>query len=171
MTLNITLLSRHVIYQAADFRLTDTGTGHPRDFIAQKGIVLSRFRWSAVIAFAGVGHTGSLDVAEWLASRTSQVPADAPFDQLISALLEADIWLQTVPAKHRRHTFSVGAFVGTRPVGVLVSNYESFHSRPSLTPRARLEVSYFRPGSPKLFLERVARGLMVLSGYRHEAVL
>ncbi len=141
MSLSITLLSRDFIYQSADFRLTDTHTNRPRDIVSQKAIVLSRFHWSAVVSFVGVGHTGRLDVAEWLATRTARIPLDAPFDGLIAALLEADAWLRAVARKDRRHTFSVGAFVGTRPQAVLVSNFESLHAPPSSTASERLSVS------------------------------
>src|SRR5579884_3884248 len=123
VTLNITLVSRKVIYQSGDYRLTDMRTLRPLDFMAQKQILLNRFGWSAVVAFAGVGHTGRIDVAEWLSSRASQIAQNASFQGLISVLLEADRFLCDLPLKFRRHTFSVGAFVGSRPFAALVSNW------------------------------------------------
>ena len=47
MSLNITVLSRRIIYQSGDFRLVD-GRGRPLDYQAQKQIQLNRFGWSAV---------------------------------------------------------------------------------------------------------------------------
>jgi len=147
MSLSITLLSRDSIFQCADFRLTDRRTKQPWDFVSQKVIVLNRFGWSAVVSFVGMGHTGQLDVAEWLASRTALIPHRAPVDELPAALLDANDWLQTLPGRSP-HTFTVGAFVGIQPRAVVVSNFESLHARPSSSPRERLEVSrctFFKP--------------------------
>jgi Tfp pilus assembly protein PilF len=140
VNLSITLSSRDIIFQCADFRLTDRRTKLPWDFVSQKVIVLNRFGWSALASFVGTGHTGQLDVAEWLASRTALIPQDAPFDELSGALLDANDWLQALP-RRSPHTFTVAAFAGASPRAVLVSNFESLHARPSSTPRERLEVS------------------------------
>ncbi|MHB8576203.1 MAG: tetratricopeptide repeat protein [Dehalococcoidia bacterium] len=161
MTLNITLTSRSVIYQCADFRLTDLRTDRPwqerhdgglRDFLAQKLIVVQRFHWSAVIAFAGIGHTGNVDVSEWLTEKLTQIPQEASFETLIAALTSADSWLGALSSDRRRHTFSIGAFVGSQPVGALVSNWESLHARAQQVAGPRLAVSRFKPGKPRLLV-------------------
>jgi Flp pilus assembly protein TadD len=140
VSLSITLLSPDVVYQSADFRLTDLRTKQPRDFVSQKAIVLNQFRWTALVTFVGIGHTGQLDVAEWLASRTTQIAPDAPSDELGEALLEANAWL--APLRGRPfHTFTVAAFVGVSPRAMLVSNFESLHARPLTAPRQKLELT------------------------------
>jgi len=47
--------------------------------------------------------------------------------------------------RDRFHTFSVGAFVGHRPLFAVVSNFESVYARPSRVPRPSLHASYLRP--------------------------
>jgi hypothetical protein len=42
----------------------------------------------------------------------------------LDELLKANDWLSTVPSPHNRHSFTVGAFVGSEPVFALVSNFE-----------------------------------------------
>jgi hypothetical protein len=151
VSLSITLLSHNVIYQCGDFRLTDFRTRQPLDFVSQKSIVLQRFGWTALVSFVGVGHTGQLDVAEWLAATTAQIPQDAAIDALGSALLEANDWLGLFPKRHA-HTFSVGAFVGVRPRAILVSNFESLHARPASTPGRNLKITQRFFGKPSILV-------------------
>jgi len=144
VSLNITVLAPRIIYQSGDFRLADRH-GRPVEIQAQKQILVSRFSWSAVVAFAGVGSVGQLMVADWLAGRTHEIPQSAEFDALIDVLLTADDWLKRQRLQDRFHTFSVGAFVGHRPLFGVVSNFESVHARPSRVPRPKLHASYRRP--------------------------
>ncbi len=144
VSLNITVVSREVIYQAGDFRLSDR-RGKPLTLEAQKQIPITRFGWSAVVAFVGVGSVDSLKVSDWLTERTGAIPNSASFDALIAVLLSADEWLKRVELKHRFHTFSVGAFVGHRPLFAMISNFEAVHALPSRVVRPRLRATYLRP--------------------------
>ena len=140
MSLSITLVSPKIIYQSADFRLTDLRTGQPWDFISQKSIPVNRWRWNALVSFVGIGHTQQIDVAEWVASRINNIGQDADFTELPNALIEADEWLRDLPGRHA-HTFTLAAFVGAQPRVILISNHQSLHSRPSMTPREHLSVT------------------------------
>lgn len=151
MSLNITVLSEDLIYQSGDFRLVDWH-GQRVNFEAQKQIQITRFRWSAVVAFVGIGSVRNLLVSEWLAGKTAELPQDANFGALIDVLLSADEWIQRLPLQRRLHTFSVGAFVGHRPLFAIVSNFEAVHARPSRLPRPRLQVSYLRPRRERVFV-------------------
>jgi Tfp pilus assembly protein PilF len=144
LSLNITVVSREIIYQSGDFRLSDRH-GKPLTLEAQKQIPITRFGWSAVVAFVGVGTVNSLKVADWLTERTAAIPQSADFDALIAVLLSADEWLRRVELKRRFHTFSVGAFVGHRPLFAMVSNFEAVHTKPSRVVRPRLRATYLRP--------------------------
>jgi hypothetical protein len=137
VTLNLTLATRKIIYQMGDFRVTDTTTGEYKDHIAQKQVQIQRFRWSALVSFAGVGSVGNLGVSDWLAGQTRKIPGDATVEALISLLLEADQWLRRVPPRHRRHTFTIAAFVGSKPLTALVSNFESIDGRQESSARTR----------------------------------
>jgi len=132
MTLNMTVVTRRCIYQSADYRLEDVATGKTCDFDSQKIVLVNRFRWNATVCFTGVGRTQKVDVSEWLAERIASIQHDDPFERLLDELLKADNWLSAVPALRKRHSFSVGAFVGSKPVFALVSNFE----KPWGLPRA-----------------------------------
>jgi hypothetical protein len=125
MTLNLAVTTHRCIYQSADYRLRDVRKGDTRDFETQKIVLVNTFGWSATVCFAGVGRTQNLDVSEWLADRVGSIQPDDPFERLLDELLTANEWLSTVSKPHdNRHSFSVGAFVGSEPVFALVSNFE-----------------------------------------------
>jgi len=111
-----------------------------------------RSGWAALVVFAGVGNTGRMDISEWLARKTGELPPDAKFEDLLRALRQANIWLQTVPRGIRRHTFSVGAFVGVLARLAMVSNYETTFGLPREQARSEMMVSFRRPTRPKLLL-------------------
>jgi hypothetical protein len=150
MTLNITILTRRAIYQSGDFRLLYTATGRWNDYTAQKQVLINRSSWSAVVAFAGVGETIQIKVTDWLAAQIAAIPYDADFRALIRALCSADSWL--APLRPRpAHTFSVGGFIGVKPVAALVSNFESIDGQRQPV-RDRLFVTETRPGKPRIIV-------------------
>jgi hypothetical protein len=63
MTLVLTVVSAKIIYQSADYRLTDLTTGAYGDFDTQKVFLVNALAWNATVAFAGVGRVGDVDVA------------------------------------------------------------------------------------------------------------
>ena len=152
MTLNITVVTRRCIFQSADYRLIDWASGQPSDFSTQKCVLVGASNWNATVCFSGVGRAGSLDVSEWLSEHVGSLQLADPFERLIDELLQADRWLTSVPVTLRRHSFSVGAFVGSEPRFVLVSNYERVLTKPAAVAATALSVSEFRPVKPKTFL-------------------
>ncbi len=159
MTLNITVATHRCIYQSADYRLLDLKTGTTFDFETQKIVLVSKFKWSATVCFAGVGRTHNLDVSEWLAARITSIRYDDPFERLLDELLEANSWLSTVPAPHNRHSFSVGAFVGSEPLFALVSNYEQPSRSAAPTASASLSVFQLRPTHSKTYVSGQAQAV------------
>jgi Flp pilus assembly protein TadD len=151
MTLNITVTTGRCIYQSADYRLMDVTSGKTYDFETQKIVLVNTFTWSATVCFAGVGRAHKLDVSEWLAERVASIAFGDPFERLLDELLTANSWLSAVPPPHNRHTFSVGAFVGSEPVFALVSNYEQPWGLPAQTAAPRLSVHRLRPKKPMTF--------------------
>ena len=145
MTLNITVATPRCIYQSADYRLLDWTTGQLTDFDTQKIVLTSNFRWTATICFAGVGRTHRVNVATWLAERVAAIQPEDPLERLLEELQTADEWLSDVPSPKNRHSFSVGAFVGGRPIFALVSNFEAVNAPPSPSARSRLSVTLLRP--------------------------
>jgi len=151
MTLNLTVTTRRCIYQSADYRLTDLESGTTIDFETQKIILVNAFRWSATVCFAGVGRTHDVDVSDWLADRVDSIQPDDPFESLLDELLKANEWLSTVSRPYNRHSFSVGAFVGSEPVFALVSNFEQPSGLAAATASANLSVFKVRPTKPRTF--------------------
>lgn len=156
MTLIITHLARRRILQSGDFLLTDRRTGEGIEYRAQKQIIVQRFRWTALVGFCGVAHTGREYVPEWIVRQLAAVPPDAPFDELLRRLRSAEVWLAGISPRHRSITFSIGAFVDFKPIFALISNFEAIGRPPrALHPReysAALSVSYVGPRADRLVL-------------------
>jgi hypothetical protein len=169
MTLNITLVTNRCIYQSADYRLTDVRTGHTRDFETQKIVLTGRYDWTATVCFSGVGHTGTIDVGKWLAER-APIIKDCPFDDLLEELLKASDWLSSVPPPDNRHSFSVGAFVGSTPVFALVSNYEEPYQPPRAVASPQMSVFTLRPALPETFISGQTQALKLEERARLHAI-
>ena len=152
MTLTLTITTPRCIYQSADYRLFDLRTRQPEDFQTQKIVLVNAFRWTAMICFAGVGRTNNIDVGEWLAERTAAIGQDAPFQQLLDELLTADTWLATVPEPYNKHSFTIGGFVGSKPVFALISNFENLGGLVSARASRRLSLFQMRPIKPQMFV-------------------
>jgi Tfp pilus assembly protein PilF len=149
MTLNITCLARRVIFQSGDFRLTDAGDGSVIDYPIQKQLVVSRFEWTALVAFCGVAHTGDEYVADWLVRQVQSTSMWGSFDESLGRLRQADSWLERFRLdRDRAFTISIGAFVKTTPVFVLISNFERLDRPPpadGFDVSDRLAITQARP--------------------------
>ena len=154
MTLNVTVLTSHCIYQSADYRLKDLQTNTTTDFQTQKVFIVNAFEWSATVCFTGVGRTRNpnLNVHEWLSGQLGLVQMNDPFERLIDELLKAKSWLSAVPAPQNKHSFSVGAFLGSKPVFVLISNFERPSGHKLSKASKSLSVFEVRVNKPKVFV-------------------
>ena len=158
MTLNITVVTRDCIYQSADYRLTDQKTNQTIDFETQKIVLVNTFGWTASVCFAGRGRTHDLDVSDWLVEHINSIQPDDPFERLLDELLQANDWLSSLSGD-RRHTFSVGAFVGSQPMFALVSNFEQPSGYTALNASTSLSVFEVRPTKPTIFLSGQKRAV------------
>lgn len=131
-------------------------TNEPFKFPTQKIILKNTFRWSATVCFAGVGLTNNLIVGEWLAERMNSIELDDPFERLLDELLTAQNWLST-SVGDKRHSFSVGAFVGSKPVFALVSNFEQLSGFRAETASQKLSVYLIHPSKPRTFVSGSGR--------------
>jgi hypothetical protein len=133
MTLSLTLVTPKDVYQCSDFRLTYVDPpGHYTDTDAQKIIVLSTMKWSALVQFAGVGKTSSgFDTTEWLAQLVSHVQPNASIQFIVSELLA--IGRQYIG--NAKHSFVVCGFEGEKPLIILVSNFQVCRILVSFSPR------------------------------------
>jgi Tfp pilus assembly protein PilF len=152
MTLTLTVTTRRCIYQSADYRLFDVRTGKVTDFETQKIVLINTFRWTATVCFAGVGRASNVDVGEWLAQRVAALGQNDPLERLLEELATADAWLSAVPPPYNKHSFSVGAFVGSEPVFALISNFERPSGLVADSASVRLSVFQLRPTKPMTFI-------------------
>lgn len=158
MTLNITVTTPRFIYQSADYRLFDCNSNTVFDFKTQKIFIKNTFKWTASICFAGIGKTGSIDVSEWLSKRLDSIQMDDTFDRLIEELLKADSWLSSIsdPVK-RRHSFSIGAFVESKPLFALISNFEELPKGvPAPLASQKLKAFSIQPTKPKTYCSGIS---------------
>lgn len=154
MTLTMTIVTSRCVYQSADYRLVDVESGRWVDFETQKIVFTQGEGWSASIAMSGVGRTPDIDVSEWLADRTKAFAFGLgdPFEDLIERLLEADDWLSTIAQRDKaRHSFAVGAFVGSTPTFILISNFETSTGIASAVAAAKLTIYRERPRHVRVF--------------------
>ncbi len=66
MTLNVTLLTPIVIYQSADFRLTNPATGKSFPDPSPKTVTLTYSGWDGFITYTGVGSWRDRYVSDYL---------------------------------------------------------------------------------------------------------
>jgi Tfp pilus assembly protein PilF len=134
----------------------------PLDRFEQKQVAVNRAHWTALIAYCGVAHTGSEYVSEWMIAHVNKLAYEAPIDRLIDALITADVWLQRFDKRARYLSFSIGAFVGSTPEMILVSNFEDLATHPgSRSPADALMVSRRHPRGWQLFLSGRPRAVSV----------
>jgi tetratricopeptide (TPR) repeat protein len=152
MTLNITVVTPRCIYQSADYRLLDLQTGNTYDFQTQKIFPVNCFRWSATVCFSGVGRTHDLDVSDWLNNCLRSVGVNEPFDRLLDELMKANEWLSAVSPPHNKHSFSIGAFIGSEPVFALISNFEQLSGPMLSTASPQLSKYVISPRRARTFV-------------------
>lgn len=153
MTLNITVATSKCIYQCADYQMTDMTTRMPADGGIQKIFIVNSFGWSASVCYSGVAkYSDVVDVEQWLADAIGDLNPKESFDRLIENLLKADEWLKKVPAPNNRHSFSVGAFIGIKPVFALVSNFETLTGLAAANAAPSLSVHRSEPTKARVYV-------------------
>ena len=125
MTLNITVLTRPVVYQSADFRLTDPSSGKLDTDRSPKMISLRYPGWHGFVTYTGLGRTWrrpmSTSVVQWL-SGDRDLTMTAVAERLAargSALLR-----QVGGGKEYAHTFVLAGFDDTGAHLFVASNIE-----------------------------------------------
>ena len=130
MTLNITVLTRSIIYQSADFRLTDSVSHRRITDRSAKCVTLTFPSWLGLVTYCGLGKWEGRDlsswIAEWLSGRTEISMADAAAGLAAegTALLER-VYRETRARTRMRHTFTLAGFEGSEARVSVVSNFES----------------------------------------------
>jgi hypothetical protein len=160
MTLNITVLTPDVIYQSADFRLTNADTGTWITDASRKLISLQYSDWDGLITYTGLGRWRGRDVSQWIADWVTGVN-DATPDWMAARIAErGDLLLNEVLARtgtRFRHTFVLAAFIAGRVHAYLISNFENGRSRPRASADPLLQVT-------PLVLSTYRRSRVVVTG-------
>jgi Flp pilus assembly protein TadD len=156
MTLVQVLTSELQVHMSCDFRLTYPITQSVADSSAHKLVHVARPRFSAFVGVTGLGYLEAKLIGRWIAETVDALAMDASHDQLLDALRGAEKSLLLVRDRRwRRHTFVIGAMVGSQAVVSFVSNFQHLdQGRTHTDPIAddRLEISSARSKRPRLIL-------------------
>ncbi len=166
MTLNISLLSRYVMAQSSDLRLTNPQTGALVEDISPKQVEITYFTWRAVIGYSGVAELEGHRTHKWLADLLAhpmgeKEPQLADIVELIRQ--EASKALAKVRRDYCRHTFVILAFVGRKPIAYMISNYQRFDARDKDIKdiiASELFVTRYQPGRAVVRLAGVGSAVM-----------
>jgi uncharacterized membrane protein len=127
MTLNITILTPLVIYQSADFRLTDANTGKPRSDPSPKTVTLTYLEWEGFVTYTGIGNWSGRDISAYITEWLTGV--EKPSMQEVADVLasKGTALLRQIERRtsHRfGHTFTLAGFYDQVPHVYVVSNFE-----------------------------------------------
>ena len=158
MTLNITVTARWLMAQSSDFRLTheeiDRTTGNKQVVIdcetSQKQVVLHYLGWSGLVCYTGVAQYGTHDTAAWLEKILVHDDGERSQGEVVDLLIrEGSKWLRKIPAKDRRHTFTMITYEKTNPHVYVISNFERPDQPQLSTPADALFCTRIRPRRPR----------------------
>ena len=126
MTLNVTVLMPIIIYQSADFRLTDFNTGELITDRSAKTVALTYWSWDGFITYTGVGRWRDRDVsnmvAEWLTGRPELSMAEVA--NIVEAKGTALLRDYERFYPRQRHTFTLAGFEDGQAQAYVISNFE-----------------------------------------------
>jgi hypothetical protein len=127
MTLNMTILTPLVIYQSADFRLTDPDTGKPRHDPSPKTVTLTYFGWEGFVTYTGVGNWNNRDVSSYLLEWLTGI--EAPSMAEVARVIESKgtALLRQIERRTSRrfmHTFILAGLHERVPQAYVISNHE-----------------------------------------------
>jgi hypothetical protein len=161
MTLNVTVLTPIVIYQSADFRLTNPATGKPFLDPSPKTVTLTYPGWDGFITYTGVGSWRDRYVSdylvEWLTGSADPSMADVAgivADKGTELLQDIERYYS-----RRMHTFTLAGFADQSPQVYVISNFEECfgHSRSDIDDH--LTITTRRLGHGK-------KATVIVTGYK-----
>lgn len=120
MTLTITVISYHGVWQATDHRLSRAGETVTDDSI--KHVKLRAHDGQAVLAYAGVGRVGKIDISDWV--RKLLRGENRILRDQVNILCGASTRKLTGVCRRARTplTFSIGGFESGAPTLYIISN-------------------------------------------------
>jgi hypothetical protein len=165
MTLNVTVLTPSIIYQSADFRLTDPTTGRPMTVPSSKTVTLTFTSWIGFITYTGVGQWFGSDrsklidvsilIQEWLTG----TPPDLSIHDAAKIVQDKGTrFLQQIRPR-RKHTFTLAGFDGDTARVYVISNFEDCYGNSRASPDADLAVTTRALGRGK-------KAAVIVTGYK-----
>jgi hypothetical protein len=123
MTLNLTIVGPHGIWQCSDHRLTDSATGKRFQNHSVKHVIFRSKDGGALLAYSGAGRVKHIDLSDWI--RETLRGESRTLDQSFIALREnADKDLAALlKGLGIVHMFSIGAFIAGRAWCVQIRNF------------------------------------------------
>lgn len=126
MTLNLTLATKEVIHQSADFRLTKNGTLITD--ASPKQILIRYSTWHGVVTYTGVAELDGLNTSEWLVQKLQHPLGERTLDEITEIIRIDGTRAIGRLAELYPHSFVVAAFVNQEPRVILISNFERIDS-------------------------------------------
>jgi hypothetical protein len=152
MTLALTIVSQHGIWQSSDMRLFDVNAGRPlRDGSVKQFRLVFQDGGVALVAFAGIGRVGTTHVSDLMFDLLRGQPRT--FDQTLTALVALGNEhlipiLAAIPPDYRAHVFTIGAFSGGGPIYAEITNVDVIGrstARVVVQPRSDFRLAWRRP--------------------------
>jgi len=126
VTLNLTVITPTVIYQSADFRLTDLSTGLPTNHRSPKLVTFVYEAWIGFVTYTGLGDWQGKDisdhVADWLTGY-KELSMEQVAHRLQRQIAQIIRSLSKGNRPLRRHTFTLAGIRNSQmPEIIMVSN-------------------------------------------------
>jgi len=160
MTLLLSLVSPHRIFQSSDYRLTGFkgGIAVPEEDVAgAKQLSIHSSGLTAQISFTGLARVGSLKTRDWLrdiANQASNASDPIDVDSLVLQIAQrGSAVVRTVSADYRSLTVVLAITQpGRKPRFILVSNIDRLDGPRRARPIDKLEVSQLSVSRARLFV-------------------
>jgi hypothetical protein len=126
MTLNVTVLTPTIIYQSADFRLTDFGNGKFITDQSPKTVSLIFSSWNGFVTYTGVGRWRERDISDQVADWLTGTP-NLSMDEVARIIESRGTALlrdREQFYERSRHTFTLAGFEEGRARVYVISNFE-----------------------------------------------
>lgn len=123
MTLTLTVINRHGVWQSSDFRLSDPRTGTIVDDYSMKQMAFRCQDGAFLLTYAGAGRVHSIDFPDWI--RQFSRGESRTVDETLTLICEratADLG-EILHKQSLRHMFSIGAFLMGVPWIVQIRNF------------------------------------------------
>lgn len=153
MTLNLTIVSPHGVWQSSDCRLTDIRTGALVEERSVKHLHLRCPDGTAMIAYAGVGRVNGVEISDWLRELVRGETRGLD-DTLILIRESATRDLGPYVERRYHHMFSIGAFLGGRPWIIQIRNFAAINASkigPPIREFQTVAEAISGPGRPFVF--------------------